>query len=48
MQIVGTLSTGCCRSHLLNGWEQQPNQDGDDGNDDKQLNEREAFSPGFL
>src|SRR5438552_2845562 len=35
------LAFGACglRSHLLHGWNQQSNQNGNDGNDDQQFNQ---------
>lgn len=45
LQIILALKSPGRLPGRLNGWKQQGNQNADDGDDDKQLNEREAGSP---
>lgn len=41
-EIVPTLRSAGCFARLLNGGQQQGNQDGDDRDDDKQFDQSEA------
>jgi hypothetical protein len=41
-EIVATANSLSGLTGLLNGWKQQPDQYGDDGNDYQQLNQRET------
>jgi hypothetical protein len=41
LQVVRTLRAGRGFPHLLHGGQQQTNQDGNDGNHDQQLDQRE-------
>src|SRR5262249_57908581 len=43
-EVVATLDAGGCFANLLDGRQQETNQDGDDGDDDKQLDQGEAFA----
>jgi hypothetical protein len=42
LEIVGALDARGGGANLLDGRQQEPNQNGDDGNDDKKLDEREG------
>jgi hypothetical protein len=43
-EIVGALGAGRGLANLLHRGNQEADQDGDDGDDDQQLNQREAVS----
>ena len=47
-QVVPTLGLCCCRAHLLNRWNQQPNQNRDHPNHHQQLNQSEAPSRSWV
>jgi hypothetical protein len=42
LEVVGRLQPGRRLANLLNGWQQQPDQDSDDSDDDEELHEGEA------
>src|SRR5262249_17317459 len=42
VEVVLALGAGSTLAHLLDGGEQQANEDGDDGDDHQQLDQREA------
>jgi hypothetical protein len=44
LEVVLTLQTAGGLAHLLHGGQEQAQQDGDDGNDDEQLDEREGLA----
>src|SRR5262249_52355972 len=44
VDVVAALDPSRRLADLLDGGQQQPNQDGNDGDDDQQLNQREAFT----
>jgi hypothetical protein len=46
LEVVAALRAGRGRPHLLDGRQQQADQDGDDRNDDEQLDQREAAPTG--
>jgi hypothetical protein len=41
-EVVDALRPRRCIADLLHGWHQEPNQDGDDGDDDEKFDECEA------
>jgi hypothetical protein len=45
LEVVGTGHPVGGLAHLLHSWQEQADQDGDDGDDYQQLDEREAASP---
>jgi hypothetical protein len=45
-EVVLALDTGCSFARHLDGWEQQPHEDRDDGDHDQQLDQRETTSVG--
>src|SRR4029077_5253912 len=48
LEVVGALSPRRCLAHLLHGWNQKGDQDGDDGDHHQELNEGEPISwPGL-
>ncbi len=48
LEVVAALCPPCCFPGLLNGWEKQCDQDGDDGDDHQQLNERENLDDKWI
>jgi hypothetical protein len=45
LEVVLALAAGGSFAHLLNGRQQQADQNRDDGDDDQQLDQREAVPP---
>jgi len=45
LEVVGALHSGGGFTHLLDGGEQQADQDGDDGDHDEQFDQREGALP---
>jgi hypothetical protein len=45
-EVVGALHSRCRLADLLHGGQQQANEDGDDGDDDEKLDQREGAPDG--
>lgn len=43
-EVILALASGCCFPDLLDGWEEESDEDGDDGDHHQEFDEGETFS----